>query len=184
MEVGNETDYSVPNKTIHPKDSTRHHCLWRAFGAQEVTISFDIAGIPFAQPRPRITIKNGRAWAYHAHKVETWKETVQLITISELGSISRPARDRLIHCPVALTVIFRLPRPKSLPKKAVYHLKRPDIDNLCKSTVDAMTRAGAWKDDSQIFLLSATKLYALPGEEGATVMIEYKDTNEIGGLVL
>jgi len=84
--------------------------------------------------------------------------------------------------PINLKLVFWLPRPTSLSKKVEYHLKRPDLDNLCKSTMDAMTKAGAWKDDSQIYRLTAEKFYAGKGGECCTVTIEYKDANEIGGI--
>jgi Holliday junction resolvase RusA-like endonuclease len=145
-----------------------------------MTITFDIAGIPFPQPRPRITIRNGHAWAYHAPEVEVWKETVQIMTMSKLAQYG----DKFINCPVALTLLFRLPRPKSLPKKITYHVKRPDLDNEIKSLSDAMTKAGAWKDDSQIFHLTAAKTYARPGEEGVTVIIDYRDGKHIGGVII
>jgi Holliday junction resolvase RusA-like endonuclease len=134
-----------------------------------MTIQFDIPGIPFPQPRPRVTIRNGHAWAYHSEKVKPWKETVEIITKQELAKYHSYS-----DLPVSLKLEFRLPRPKSLSKKVLYHVKRPDLDNEIKSCCDAMTKAGAWKDDSQIYMLSSEKKYALPGLEGCKVTIEYK----------
>jgi len=38
--------------------------------------------------------------------------------------------------------------------------RRRDVDNLLKASLDALTTAGVWKDDSQIHKLTASKVYA------------------------
>ena len=58
---------------------------------------------------------------------------------------------------------FRLLRPTSLPKRVTEHIKKPDISNLVKAVEDAL-RNIFYRDDSQIVLLIAKKVYALtPG---------------------
>lgn len=59
---------------------------------------------------------------------------------------------------VALTVTFWLPRPKSLPKRVLAHLKKPDLDKLLRAVKDALTKV-VWQDDSQVVLVVATKRY-------------------------
>lgn len=44
---------------------------------------------------------------------------------------------------------------------------RPDIDNLSKAVLDAMTGAGVWNDDAQVVRLVAEKRY---GDADATVV--------------
>lgn len=44
------------------------------------------------------------------------------------------------------------------------HTAKPDADNLAKAVLDAMTRAGAWKDDSQVSSLRVMKYYGTAGE--------------------
>jgi crossover junction endodeoxyribonuclease RusA len=61
--------------------------------------------------------------------------------------------------PVRLLVAFYLPRPKSLPKKVLHHVKKPDLDKLVRSVKDGLTRV-AWKDDSQVVDVKAIKRYA------------------------
>lgn len=64
--------------------------------------------------------------------------------------------------PVSLRVQFALPHPKAAARRSAVppdapHVERPDADNLAKLLVDAMTDAGFWLDDSQVFDLSVTK---------------------------
>ena len=64
--------------------------------------------------------------------------------------------------PLALEVVFHMPRPKRLPKGllSVPHLCRPDTDNLVKSTQDALQMASVVSDDSCFYRLTASKFYA------------------------
>ena len=48
--------------------------------------------------------------------------------------------------------------PKSLPKKQIFHIKRPDLDKLTRAALDAMTRV-IWRDDSQVVRIEALKRY-------------------------
>jgi crossover junction endodeoxyribonuclease RusA len=68
---------------------------------------------------------------------------------------------RPITSPLLLRIVFFMPRPKSLkgPVGCVTHDKRPDIDNLSKAVMDAMTGI-AFKDDGIIASLHAEKWYA------------------------
>ena len=57
---------------------------------------------------------------------------------------------------------FAMPRPAShttsrgaMTKSApAAHICKPDIDNLAKAVMDALTDAGAWRDDCQIVELT------------------------------
>lgn len=70
--------------------------------------------------------------------------------------------------PVRVWVDSFLPIPKSWSKTKteaaalgeVRPTSRPDLDNLVKLVVDAMTRAGYWRDDSQIVEMGARKFYS------------------------
>jgi crossover junction endodeoxyribonuclease RusA len=60
--------------------------------------------------------------------------------------------------PVALTVTFGLPRPKSLSRRVKAHTKRPDLDKLTRAVGDALTGV-LWHDDSQVTHIEAIKVY-------------------------
>lgn len=70
-------------------------------------------------------------------------------------------------CPVILECIFVMPRPKRLKKGllGLYHTKRPDTDNLLKSTLDALQVASCVTDDSVFCDVRGVKRYADPGEQ-------------------
>jgi crossover junction endodeoxyribonuclease RusA len=64
---------------------------------------------------------------------------------------------------VHVTLDFALQRPKSLPKRACQHLKKPDIDKLARAVLDALTGI-LYHDDSEVVRLEVTKRYAAPIE--------------------
>jgi len=75
-----------------------------------------------------------------------------------------------IKGPVFLSLTFVMPRPKS--NKNQFHTVRPDLDNLAKAAMDALTDAGAWRDDSQVCSLNLVKIYADELPIGAYINIE------------
>lgn len=58
---------------------------------------------------------------------------------------------------VKISLVFKLPRPKSLPKSShPWAIKRPDIDKLSRAVLDGITGTIV-KDDSQIVVLHSRK---------------------------
>lgn len=84
---------------------------------------------------------------------------------------------------VRVSAWFFMPRPKShyrtgryahllKPAAPVYPGKYPDLDKLCRSTLDALRMGGAYRDDAQVVKLYAFKVYALADEEpGALIRL-------------
>lgn len=61
--------------------------------------------------------------------------------------------------PLSLSLSWTWPGDEIQPKAT-----RPDLDNLCKLTLDAMTKAGYWHDDAQVCRLDVAKFVGpLPG---------------------
>jgi crossover junction endodeoxyribonuclease RusA len=69
------------------------------------------------------------------------------------------AANGLFIGPVVLIVTFELPRPQSLPKRTLHHVKKPDLDKLVRCTKDAL-KGVLYQDDSQVVDLHARKVYA------------------------
>jgi Holliday junction resolvase RusA-like endonuclease len=127
-----------------------------------------VLGLPKAQPRPRLT-KTGHV--YTPGSANDWKETV----IAEIMLHRKP----VITVPVRLTVCFYFPVPKSVKQKDIYfpHAGKPDVDNLLKAVMDAMTQANVWKDDTQVYRSHAEKWYCRE-YYGARIKVEAKEKGE------
>ena len=75
---------------------------------------------------------------------------------------------------------FYLPRPKShmsargglRPSAPAHHITKLDLDKLCRAVGDAMTAGGICRDDSQVVVLHAEKLYADDYPPGARIIAE------------
>ena len=123
--------------------------------------SFAVAGIPKAQPRPKVTSHG----TYTPDTADAWKGKV----MAAFRACRRPQAEG----PVRLEVSFFLPAPKSMKQEGipVPHAKKPDLDNLLKAVMDALTAAGAWKDDAQVRSVKASKSYAFGFAAGADILI-------------
>lgn len=70
--------------------------------------------------------------------------------------------------PLFLSVEFHMPRPKAhynakgelKPNAPTYCEPRPDATKLLRSTEDALSDAGVWRDDAQVCEQAVTKRYA------------------------
>ena len=123
-----------------------------------------VNGVPLAQPRPR-RAKNGGV--YNPPTADAWKAEVK-------ATFRRDCRP-LITGPVHLRVSFFMPRPKKMKAgeiEKIPHVKKPDTDNLLKSTMDAMTEARVWQDDAQVYAIEVGKWYARENKTGAQIIVE------------
>ena len=79
--------------------------------------------------------------------------------------------------PVAVTVAFFLPRPKSAKKRLWPHVK-PDLDKLIRAVGDALApykQPGVLRDDSRIVTWRATKDYDDAYKSGVLVYVSRVD---------
>jgi len=136
-------------------------------------IDFFVAGTPKAQPRVKAFVRGGHAGVYTPDSAESWKQAVRQQAVAN-------APESVVAHPVRVSMGFFLPRPKAHHKRdgsvkansPVWHCKKPDLDNLIKAVIDAITDTQrVWLDDSQICQISATKSYAL-NASGCSVRID------------
>ena len=124
-----------------------------------------VNGTPKAQPRPRITAKGH---VYNPDSADAWKEEIMAAFLM--------CREKTIREPVYLKVCFYLPMPKDMKRSAnecIRHGRKPDLDNLLKAVMDAMTSAGVWQDDALVFKIDSEKYYTpLSNSEGVRIIIE------------
>lgn len=98
-------------------------------------------------------------------KVQPWRAAV-----AQAATLMCPPTP--IDGPVFVFIVFVLPRPKSLPKRVTHMVKKPDLDKLIRSTLDALSGI-AYVDDNRVTAITATKHYARAGETpGAQITIE------------
>lgn len=81
--------------------------------------------------------------------------------------------------PITARCTFYLPRPIKHRKRdglrddaPTWPAKVPDLDKLLRSTFDALTTAGVWRDDAQVVVISASKRYADTFTTGAHIVLE------------
>jgi Holliday junction resolvase RusA-like endonuclease len=136
-----------------------------------MTVTFHVQGEPKGQPRPRafaMKMGNGKfsARVFDAGTAEGWKSLV--------AAAAKPALPPSPFTgPVQLRAGFVFRRPKHhlrtngdvKPNAPRQHTGKPDIDNLLKAVMDALTQLGGiWLDDTQVALVTAWKDYGFtPG---------------------
>ena len=114
-------------------------------------VRLEIFGNPVPQGRPRFFRKGNFIGAYDPEKSRSWKENVRLQAIMQKPEIMTGALNLFLH--------FKLLKPKSMSKKVIHHVKKPDLDNLVKACKDAL-KGICYRDDSQIIELAAKKEYS------------------------
>jgi crossover junction endodeoxyribonuclease RusA len=139
-------------------------------------IRFDVRGLPQAQGSARAFIAGGRAMiATEANRPRSplgaWRTAIATearAAMSDRGVLEEP---------LALSVTFRMPRPKShrgakgLKPSAPSHVAtKPDIDKLLRAVLDALTGV-VFRDDAQVAVLGASKQYD-DGVIGCSIRVE------------
>lgn len=123
--------------------------------------------------RPRFARHGSFVSTHTPAKTRNWEEFVKYQSLSHRPNLVNPVG--VPECSVGMELEFLLPRPVSLPKKYQRHRKKPDIENLAKSVLDALEGI-YYKNDSQIDELKITKRYA-SGDQGPGVIValEYRE---------
>lgn len=122
-------------------------------GRVHLKYTFDITPVP--QGRPRFVKRGNFVQAYDPKTSKEFKEKLKKLAIQMCPTLSERALE--------VSIVFYMSTPKSKPKKwresPPAHTVKADADNLVKGTLDALTGI-LWKDDSQICMLSAHKVYS------------------------
>ena len=129
-----------------------------------MTITFTIAGKPFAKQRPRVA-----KFGTHA-RVYTPKETVSFERT--VGQVALPHFPSPMSGPVKLTMIAVFQPADSWSGKRKRdalgqpHTQKPDLDNCLKAIKDGLNRI-AWGDDAQVAEVAVRKVW---GETECTII--------------
>lgn len=139
-------------------------------------IKFFAAGLPKGQPRPKAFARGGIASVYDPSTAEGWKSQIAISGRSHVPY-------EVLGVALYLNLEFYMPRPaghyvgckkdRPIRKDApVYHIGKPDSDNLAKAVMDALTVIRFWHDDSQVADLRVRKLYDNAAGPGCLITIK------------
>ena len=129
---------------------------------------------PVAKGRPKLTARNGKAFAYTPAKTRNSEAEIRCLIREEAMKCGQFEPGVPLH----LEAVFYIEKPKSKPKKVTQPTTRPDITNYLKTLEDALN-GYVYPDDSQITKITASKRYAKPG---TNPRIEIRITEYIGDL--
>lgn len=129
-----------------------------------------VHGIPAPQGSKRfvgVSKRTGRGIMIESSKaVKPWRQAVVWAAV-EAG------KQTMFTEPLSVEMVFVMPKPKSA-KKSAKPSKKPDLSKLVRSTEDALTDAGVWRDDSLVVACAASKVYTSDhplGAPGAVISI-------------
>lgn len=131
------------------------------------TIAFTVSGKPAPQGSMKAFVRAGKAVVIHdnASDLDSWREVVRAgATVAMRGRA--PFRG-----PIAVALVFSLVKPKSWTGTSPYQHKRPDIDKLTRSILDALTTV-CFEDDAQVAVLYAEKKHAPGAWHGVAITVK------------
>ena len=120
------------------------------------------------QPRARATRAGGFVRMWTPATADAMKAGIVAEAMSQMCALGW-RRD--YDGPVAVTIIAIMARPKAhflwgklrgdAPKR---HPHKPDIDNIAKAALDALTKARVWRDDAQVDWMHVRRMWGWEGE--------------------
>ena len=127
---------------------------------------------PTSKDRPKLT-KSGRAYNTQKTKDAQRQQAflLRMLARQQINEETGENREYPVSTKLPLAVNIKFYHHggiKNAPKITV-----PDIDNLLKLTLDAITNAGIWRDDNQITKICSEDLWA--GAEPSRIEIEISE---------
>lgn len=123
-------------------------------------LDFTVLDEPVPMPRPR-------SGTGHARPFTPTRALEAQRRIREEAMKHLPADWQPFTGPIAMHVVVFLLPAKSMPKRlrearTAHVVKRPDVNNLVSTVMDALSKY-VYRDDSQVWLIRAEKVYAWEG---------------------
>ena len=121
-------------------------------------ITFQVFGVPVPKGSMKAFMRPGMRFPVVTHdnlKSKPWADTMRLMA-QQHAPVGGPWDGA-----IELHASFYLPRPKSLPKKVLHHIKKPDLDKLLRNLKDAL-KGVIYIDDAQVIDVHPKKFYATP----------------------
>jgi Holliday junction resolvase RusA-like endonuclease len=126
-------------------------------------LTIDVQGDPASQGSHSVI--NGRIVQVNSSKHKRWRNAVVFAALDLISDEWKP-----IDEPVELSVIFYLPRPKTVQDRLLPSVM-PDLDKLIRAVADSLTDAKIYADDSRIVRITAQKVYADHRGSGAVIRV-------------
>lgn len=152
---------------LHPADAGKNGASDIARADTLVYAGTRLVVVVYGMPGPQgskrfvgVSKRTGRGIMVESSaKVRPWREAVKL------AALAARAGRAPIDGPVFARMVFTLPKPLSAPKRRrTWPDKKPDLSKLVRSTEDALSDAGVWRDDSRVVEYErVAKVY--PGED-------------------
>lgn len=124
-------------------------------------MKFSIKIKPKGKDRPRFARRGNYVQTYTTKNTKDYEETIKRAFLGQC----KGEYDKEYIGPVKIEIWAFFEPPKSYSKKKrielidMPHLKKCDLDNIVKIVLDSLNGV-AWKDDSQIYHIKASKYYA------------------------
>ncbi len=115
---------------------------------------------PVGKERPQVVISGGRARTHTPEKTAAAEELVRTLAWEAARKQGSPFFYKTT--PLRLGLVFKLTPPKR--KTRLWPTTTPDLDNLAKTVMDALTGV-VYENDSQIVQLFLSKVYTVPEEK-------------------
>ena len=124
-------------------------------------LTIDVSGDPASQGSHSVI--HGRIVQVNSAKHKRWRNAVSFAALDLVGPDFQPLDE-----PLELSVIFYLPRPKSVTRE--FPAVMPDVDKLLRAVFDSLSGI-IYVDDSRIIRATAQKLYADARGVGAVIRV-------------
>lgn len=132
-----------------------------------MSVALRVYGVPSPQGSKTAFVRGGRAVLTDGRNT-----TARSSHAAWRQAVATAARDHLernpwqapFDEPCVIHITFLLPRPKSIPKKRRHPDRKPDLDKLNRSALDALVDGGLLADDARVVELNARKAYCAPEE--------------------
>lgn len=140
------------------------------------------------------TVQTGKRVMRIGDKLRFYSDAKKVAYENLVATVSRAYRPpKPLTGPLHVRMVFVCSRPlrrcrKSDPSGELYIATRPDLDNMAKGTIDGLSKARFWKDDSQIAKLQLEKIFHHKGGAPCirvwinTLMEEKSPGNQLPGL--
>lgn len=133
---------------------------------EKFTVS--IPGDPIGKGRPLGSIRGGRVHMRTPAPTAAWESRAAWLCRSEW---KKPPMEGLLAVAVHAVTPRPINRPDDIPSdvwrsgSGVLRVIKPDVDNIAKAALDALVLAKVIGDDSQVALLTASRMMAAAGED-------------------